>query len=222
MGSPKKRSEKYLESPTVNEKLRALSVGEKISFDFTVEDLTLVLEEVVEIFLPLTQWLDQRLSDVFGETSFLKRDRRAMGLFARNARDKNALIIMLDRSGRWLVKSSDTLIEFGSSRLMAEYLFEIRKDILKLSLFELSKGMLEIIKTNNVSEKSSHRYCMMWLLENFFETIKIQLKERERRINIMKERLSLFNDFKAAIITEEEKVAMDDYSIVQNILQRRK
>jgi len=208
MGTPKNNIRKsvQLTEMTVSEKLKALSVGGEINMDFTATNLTVIFETVVKILLPLVEWLDKEVHGGFG-------DRRAMSLI--NSQIFGFASIMLQRSGDWLVFTPDVCQSIGSADFAK--LVAMKSDNLS-TLFgdKWDKEMIKFMEDNSFLKHICQRHYLVWLLSEIFNSVENQIKEREARLQIMKQRLSVFHEFETTLdpfTAKEEPLKWKEYSI---------
>ena len=213
MGTPKSnRNEVVL--LTMYEKLRVLSTGKRINFAFTVDNVTIVLEEVVEILLPLVQWLDKKLCDVFSNLTD-EKFKNQRGMLLLDGWGWGIMDIALERSGQWLVRDKDICLSLKSDD-MAKLIVKNYQDFSTISLFRHDFEMLKFVKANVFLKNISYRYSLIWLLSKFSESVEKQIKEREDRLKIMRQRLSGLCDFKTALDpleVREKPLKLMGYSI---------
>jgi len=211
MGTPKDTDRRELTTPTIAEKIKALALGRQIGQEFKlVDSLTQVLEEVREIILPLVQWLDKPLTEIWRPAlvSAHFQKKRAMTVCSR------FFIIALGRQGKWIFsfppsdKNLGQMVKEGDSARLAEAISEKLDGIWRKILgYQAEKEFDRMLAKPQTTESPDlhfvvdlFRYnALLTLLSNMSETIDEALVEREKRLCLMRERLAFLGDFSASL-----------------------
>lgn len=217
MGSPKKKnvSQKELKPPTVAEKIRLLEIGKEIGRSQDFESLLDILEESKGILFPLVPWLDKPF--LLGEqfmgcpVPITFQKKRAIHLFS-----VNFLHIWLERSGKWLLwirgAGKDGFFRDANSRQLAEIMLQKSDDFLK----EFIKDDNFLVELAFLKEIALYYAIFLSVLPQFFKAVMALVKEREKRLQIMRERLNLLDDFVQSLdplISQGKEVSIKEYSI---------
>lgn len=217
MGSPRKESfgQKELKSPSVAEKIRLLEIGKETGRSLNLERLSEVLEEVKGILLPLVPWLDKPLllGRQFKGCSVptLFQKKRAIQLF-----EANFLYIWLERSGKWLLwirgAGEGRFFRDANSRQLAEIILQKSDGVLK----EFLRNQNFLKELVFLKEIALYDAVFLRVLSQFFKAAMALVEEREKRFRIMRERLSLLDDFTQSLdplISQGKTVVIKEYSI---------
>ncbi len=217
MGTPKQnlKEASQLQELSARERFQAMNIGKEMDFDFTAENLTVVLEEVVKILLPLVQWLGKKITETFYcEVQEQFRNCRAIRLLSDHS---SFMDIALGRSGEWIVREEKTF-SFYSSAKLAEQIVKKSHVFLVRSLGHKT-NLAKFIEDTVFMKKVALRNSLIWLLTEFFNSVEKQIKEREERFDIMRQRMSVFSDFRTTLdplVIKEKPLAMPEYCIWEN------
>ncbi len=220
MGTPKKkhRRQKELVSPIVAEKIRLLEEGKKMSQELKVGLLPDFFGRIKDILLPLIPWLDK---PIFPRAAFIDHSvpkvfqrRRGVRVF-----DSGIIGIWLERSGKWFLRDSEsdhyeTVYQEVDSQRLAEIMFQ--KSDYFLKRFSRDSVILEEVPFL----KDIVFYNMMFVrfASQCFESVKVLVEAREKRLNIIKEWLNLLNEFGQSLdplIGQGKNVLIKGYSIFE-------
>lgn len=210
MGTPKKKTDRgnrVIPPPKFADKVRAINLGVQVSAKgetcLTVE----VLEKIQRILLPLVEWLDRPLVNIWAQPDRIPvafRKKRAVVVY-----DASYFVIALSRDGRWfstIFNSDDDqfgLVGSGNSTLLAK--------ALDRQLDKIWRGLIRQYGNTTVETFLSEcdradfliklfRYnASLFILTKIVEATQMLLACREERIKTMKERLALLGDLATSL-----------------------
>ena len=221
MGTPKKKykAQKVLASPAIAEKIRLLNTGRETGQKLRVEALPNILEGIRDILFPFIPWLDKT---IFPEAAFVDcpvpkafERRRGVRLFESGIMD-----IWLERSGKWFLRfrgsyRPETPYQETDSQQLAEILLQRSDDFLKWSLRDM--GILDGIPF--LKNVALYNVMFLQFVSQCFKSVKSLIEEREKRLHVMKEWLSLFYEFNQSLdplTSQGKEVSIKGYSVFKD------
>ncbi|MBU3901326.1 hypothetical protein KKF25_01640, partial [Patescibacteria group bacterium] len=220
MGTPRKtKFRQEAEAPTIGEKIRLFEIGKETGLSLSLERLPALLEEVKGLFLPLVQSFDKPLfpggqavvMDCPPPKAFQKA--RAMRLYSGKF-----ISLWLERSGSWLVELNELKNDERYQRIDSQQLSKIIRQecgyLLTQSLGWKAEGLLAEIPS--VIKIALYHLLVSCFLSQIFEKAQEILEERENRLRVAREWISLLGEFVQSLdplVSQNKRVKMKTYSI---------
>lgn len=211
MGTPKKQSAKHNLAPlTPAEQLRLLNKGRQLGTDFKddEEGLRYIFEELKDLLLPFTEWLDKSLTDLPGFYRF-KDDVKLKKKRAISIYDGEGISIALMRSGEWAVRFDSSRPE--SLSLVSGEVHELNSHDLAIAIknqadpwvdptmdryhpmAEVDHSQMEFVPT-----LLRHAFVLK-IVELAINWVEGAIHDREQRLQVMRQRLASARDFETAL-----------------------
>lgn len=194
MGTPEKqRNQVVLEPPTIAEKIRMLETGKSMKTELGIKNLSTVIETAKEIILPLVRELDKPIFPTERDRKDVPEefwDKRGLCLLSSTVME-----IWLQRSGKWLLYSRNGLLsgeidEEGDSEFLAKNMFHKMNDFLGRYRCQRILKELSFFEGTVI-----YNVILLKTFEQFFKNVKDLIEGREERLQIMRSRLNLLDDF---------------------------
>lgn len=228
MGTPKKQSAKHNLAPlTPAEQLRLLNKGRQLGTDFKDDEqgLQYIFEELKDLLLPFTEWLDKSLTDLPGFYRF-KDDVKLKKKRAISIYDGEGISIALMRSGEWAVRFDSSRPE--SLSLVSGEVHELNSHDLAIAIknqadpwvdptmdryhpmAEVDHSQMEFVPT-----LLRHAFVLK-IVELAINWVEGAIHDREQRLQVMRQRLGSARNFEVALDPLRMRLnplQLDQYSI---------
>jgi len=219
MGTPKKKhnSKRELLSPVIAEKIRLLETGKVVSRELKVNGFPDVLEGVRDILLPLVSWLDKPIYPEIASRNYSASQRF---LKTRGIRLFKSIVmnIWLERSGMWFLEihgSNCPKFQEVNSQRLAKIILQKPDNFLDWSFRK--ENLLK--EASFLKDVAIYDEVIVQFVSQCFESVKVLVEAREKRLFIIKEWLNLLHEFGQSLdplIVQGKEVSMKEYSIFRD------